>query len=177
MWRDLVSRPTQFGLPAPSAPSQSPLSSLLSVRTPRKFLQGRLTPEMETQILFVLGKVKITNQKRYQKWFAARWLTTAESDSLIVDLYGTNFRFPAYLIPRSVRYIVCVYHPPNHILSSDVVPRWAFIGWLMRCIRVRNFYSHIYFLTLQCSRSLLQPMQSSLSFSTGSSLIRRQNPS
>lgn len=37
---------------------------------------------METQILFLLGKVRMANQKRYQKWFAAKWLASAESDSL-----------------------------------------------------------------------------------------------
>jgi integrator complex subunit 3 len=30
-----------------------------------------------------------------------------------------------------IRYIVCVIHPPNEILSSDVLPRWAVIGWLL----------------------------------------------
>ena len=61
------------------------------------------------------------NQKRYQGWFMQKFLSTPESESLIPDL---------------IRYICGVYHPPNHVLCSDIVPRWAIIGWLLKCVKV-----------------------------------------
>lgn len=61
------------------------------------------------------------NQKRYQQWFAAKYLSTVESESLLPDL---------------IRYICCFYHPTNQVLSSDIIPRWAVIGWLLKCAKV-----------------------------------------
>ena len=68
------------------------------------------------------------NQKRYQQWFTQCFLTTPESESLICDL---------------IRYICGVFHPPNSILSSDIVPRWAVIGWLLNLVKVCAFYHNI----------------------------------
>jgi integrator complex subunit 3 len=61
------------------------------------------------------------NQKRYQQWFATAFLSRPENETLIPDL---------------IRYICGVYHPPNQILCSDVVPRWAVIGWLLKSVKV-----------------------------------------
>jgi len=36
-----------------------------------------------------------------------------------------------------VRYICGVYHPSNLILGSDVVQRYAMLGWLMQMLKVR----------------------------------------
>jgi hypothetical protein len=33
------------------------------------------------------------------------------------------------LICDLIRFVVCVYHPTNEVISSDVVPRWAIIAW------------------------------------------------
>lgn len=41
---------------------------------------------------------------------------TTESQSLRIDL---------------IRFIVGVIHPPNELLCSDIIPRWAVIGWLL----------------------------------------------
>lgn len=60
------------------------------------------------------------NQKRYQQWFAQNYLAIPENETLVVDL---------------IRYICCFYHPSNVILSSDIVPRWAVIGWLLNYVK------------------------------------------
>ena len=36
-----------------------------------------------------------------------------------------------HFIPDLVRYLCCVVHPPNEVLCSEVIPRWALIGWLL----------------------------------------------
>lgn len=41
---------------------------------------------------------------------------TTESQSLRIDL---------------IRFIVGVIHPSNELLCSDIIPRWAVIGWLL----------------------------------------------
>jgi integrator complex subunit 3 len=60
-------------------------------------------------------------QKRYQQWFMQKYLVAPENESLIPDL---------------IRYILGVYHPPNHVLCSDIIPRWAVIGWLLKSVKV-----------------------------------------
>ena len=78
-------------------------------------------------------------QQWYQKWLATRYFPSSlpppptasgkpllkddnpEQETLIVDL---------------IRFICGVYHPSNQILGSDVVPRFAINGWLLRCIKV-----------------------------------------
>ena len=40
------------------------------------------------------------------------------------------------MIPELVRFICCVIHPPNEILQSDIVPRWALVGWLLSLCQV-----------------------------------------
>ncbi len=69
-----------------------------------------LTPDMETHLLYMMTTVKMIHnvQRRYQTWFIQRHLTRAESGSLLPDL---------------IRYICGVYHPPNHVIASNVVPR------------------------------------------------------
>ena len=34
-------------------------------------------------------------------------------------------------IPEIIRFICCVIHPTNEVLASDIIPRWALIGWLL----------------------------------------------
>lgn len=65
------------------------------------------------------------NQKRYQQWFQQCYLNSVENESLVCDL---------------VRFVCGVYHPTNAVICSDVVPRWAVIGWLLNGIKVRNIF-------------------------------------
>jgi len=39
-------------------------------------------------------------------------------------------------MPDVVRFICGCWHPPNQILSSDIVQRWVVIGWLLKSIKV-----------------------------------------
>ncbi len=114
IWRLLLHRPQSLSAGA------APVNALLAVRANARFVQSRISHEQETQLLFLLRNVKFGQHRRYQLWFAQRHLATADHEPLLVDL---------------VRWVVCCFHPSNRILSSDVVPRWALIGWLLRCIR------------------------------------------
>jgi len=110
-------------------------------------------------------QVDKASPKRYQQWFAERYLNTPQSETLVCDL---------------IRFIVCNYHPSNEvcfstvsgvdlrerlviywprysalcaagswlhspsdqpllgllqILASRVIPRWMVIAWLLKCTR------------------------------------------
>ncbi|XP_069024802.1 integrator complex subunit 3 isoform X1 [Embiotoca jacksoni] len=110
VWRDLLHSPQVL------SPQFTGVLQLLTARTSRKFLACRLTPDMETKLLFMTSRVRFGQQKRYQDWFQRQYLSTAESQSLRCDL---------------IRYICGVVHPSNEVLSSDILPRWAIIGWLL----------------------------------------------
>ncbi|XP_053190786.1 integrator complex subunit 3 [Scomber japonicus] len=110
VWKDLLHNPAVL------SPQFTGLLQLLTARTSRKFLACRLTPDMETKLLFMTSRVRFGQQKRYQDWFQRQYLSTAESQSLRCDL---------------IRYICGVVHPSNEVLSSDILPRWAIIGWLL----------------------------------------------
>ena len=53
LWKDLLGRPNIF------APEFAGVHDLLGLKTPRKFLITRMTPEMENQLLFILKNVSI----------------------------------------------------------------------------------------------------------------------
>ncbi|XP_077403950.1 integrator complex subunit 3 [Vanacampus margaritifer] len=110
LWRDLLHNPQVL------SPQFAGVLQLLTARTSRKFLACRLTPDMETKLLFMTSRVRFGQQKRYQDWFQRQYLSMAESQSLRCDL---------------IRYICGVVHPSNEVLSSDILPRWAIIGWLL----------------------------------------------
>ncbi|KAM7285580.1 integrator complex subunit 3 [Ixodes scapularis] len=110
LWRDLLNSPSTL------SPTFTGVQQLLTQRTSRRFLQCRLTPDMERKINFLTSQVKFGNQKRYQDWFQKQYLSTPESQSLRCDL---------------IRFICGVIHPSNELLCSDIIPRWAVIGWLL----------------------------------------------
>ncbi|CAI0462457.1 unnamed protein product [Linum tenue] len=72
------------------------------------------------RLLQDLVHVKFSHLKRYQMWFAKKFLFEPERETLIVDM---------------IRFICCAHHPSNEIIHSDSVPRWAIIGWLLSCCR------------------------------------------
>lgn len=110
LWRDILLQPRTL------APSFTGVLQLLQNRTSRRFLQSRLTPEMERKLVFLTSQVRFGNHKRYQDWFQRQYLATPESQSLRCDI---------------IRFIVGVIHPTNELLCSDIIPRWAVIGWLL----------------------------------------------
>ncbi|KAL0315219.1 UNVERIFIED_CONTAM: Integrator complex subunit [Sesamum calycinum] len=99
----------------------------------------RITPEMESQLRFLLTCVKFGSQKRYQVWFARKFLAVPERTSVVIDI---------------VRFICCAHHPSNEIINSDIIPRWAVIGWLLKYdmkhyveanLKLALFYDWIFF--------------------------------
>ncbi|KAL3279677.1 hypothetical protein HHI36_017183 [Cryptolaemus montrouzieri] len=110
LWKDILLAPKTL------CPSFSGILQLLQTRTSRRFLQSRLTPEMEKKLVFLTSQVRFGNHKRYQDWFQRQYLATPESQSLRCDI---------------IRFIVGVIHPTNELLCSDIIPRWAVIGWLL----------------------------------------------
>ena len=135
VWRDLRENPLALGTPL-----FTDLGQIYTTRTPSRYTVCRVTPEMEVQLRFLLTHVRMGQQRRYQTWFAARFLVAPEADSLVPDL---------------VRFVVCAVHPTNAILQSDVVPRWAVIGWLLKCCRTSHaeanaklalFYDWLFFI-------------------------------
>lgn len=110
LWKDLLLSPKSL------CSNFNGILQLLQTRTSRRFLQSRLTPEMERKLVFLTSQVRFGNHKRYQEWFQRQYLSTAESQSLRCDM---------------IRFIVGVIHPTNELLCSDIIPRWAVIGWLL----------------------------------------------
>ncbi|VVC95246.1 unnamed protein product [Leptidea sinapis] len=110
LWQDILSNPKSL------SPTFTSILQLLQTRTSRRYLQSRLTPDMERKLVFLTSQVRFGNHKKYQEWFQRQYLATPESQSLRSDM---------------IRFIVGVIHPTNELLCSDIIPRWAVIGWLL----------------------------------------------
>lgn len=110
LWKDIIQNPKSL------CPSFSGVLQLMQTKTSRRFLRSRLTPDVERKLHFLISNVKFGNQKRYQDWFQEKYFTTPESQSLRSDL---------------IRFIIVSIHPTNDMLCSDIIPRWAVIGWLL----------------------------------------------
>ncbi|KAF7827598.1 integrator complex subunit 3-like protein [Senna tora] len=115
IWKDLVLNPSQF-----KVSEFADISQIYCMKTSSRYFLLRVTPEMECHLRFLLTHVKLGHQKRHQLWFARKFLNGPNRETLIVDL---------------VRFICCAHHPPNEIIQSDIVPRWAVIGWLLTSCR------------------------------------------
>ncbi len=102
-----------------SNPLSSPISDILGIPTQKKFLACRLTPLMETELLFIMESVESGAESDiYKEWFIQSHFSKGMHDDrniLIADL---------------IRYIVAVYHPSNAVLASGSVQRWEAITWL-----------------------------------------------
>ncbi|VVA24329.1 PREDICTED: integrator complex subunit 3 [Prunus dulcis] len=112
IWKDLVLNQGEF-----KSLGFSGIAQLYITRTPSQYMLLRITPEMEAQLRFLLTHVKLGSHKRHQAWFAKKFLCEPNRETVIVDI---------------VRFICCAHHPPNEIIQSDVIPRWAVIGWLLK---------------------------------------------
>ncbi|XP_050442209.1 integrator complex subunit 3 isoform X1 [Adelges cooleyi] len=111
LWKDLLYNPYSL-----STSLTNGVIQILETRTSRRFLQSRLTPDMERKLVFFTSSVRFGHHKRYQEWFQNKYLNTPEAQSLRSDL---------------IRFIVGLIHPTNELLCSDIIPRWAVIGWLI----------------------------------------------
>lgn len=110
LWDDILINPTSLH------PTFTGLKQLMQIKTSKLYFISRLTPDMEAKLVFLTLQVRFGQHKKYQEWFQRQYLSTSESQSLRCDL---------------IRYICTVIHPPNQILCSDIIPRWAVIGWLL----------------------------------------------
>ncbi|XP_047996215.1 integrator complex subunit 3 homolog [Leguminivora glycinivorella] len=110
LWQDILTNPKSL------CPTFTHVLQILQTRTSRRYLQSRLTPDMERKLVFLTSQVRFGHHKRYQEWFQRQYLATPESQSLRSDM---------------IRFIVGVIHPTNELLCSDIIPRWAVIGWLL----------------------------------------------
>ncbi|KAI8434236.1 hypothetical protein MSG28_012338 [Choristoneura fumiferana] len=110
LWQDILTNPKSL------CPTFTNVLQILQTRTSRRYLQSRLTPDMERKLVFLTSQVRFGHHKRYQEWFQRQYLATPESQSLRSDM---------------IRFIVGVIHPTNELLCSDIIPRWAVIGWLL----------------------------------------------
>jgi integrator complex subunit 3 len=63
IWLELIHNPKSL-----SPHCNGPLH-LLTLKTSRKFLQSRITPEMEKKVAFLTSSVRFGMHKRYQEWF------------------------------------------------------------------------------------------------------------
>ncbi|PIA53734.1 hypothetical protein AQUCO_00900367v1 [Aquilegia coerulea] len=115
IWKDLLLNPSEFNVH-----EFTDISQLYCSRTSSKYHLLRITPEMEMRLRFLLTHVKWGFQNRYQVWFARKFLCRPEAESVITDI---------------VRFICCAHHPSNEVIQSNVIPRWAIIGWLLKCCR------------------------------------------
>lgn len=110
LWKDILNNPKSLN------PQFTGVFQMLQNRTSRHFIANRITPDIETKLHFLTSSVKFGNHKKYQDWFQDRYFATPESQSLRSDV---------------IRYIINAIHPTNELLSSDIIPRWAIIGWLL----------------------------------------------
>ncbi|KAJ2949698.1 hypothetical protein O0L34_g15629 [Tuta absoluta] len=110
LWQDILNNPKSL------CPTFTTIQQLMQTRTSRRYLQSRLTPDMERKLVFLTSQVRFGHHKKYQEWFQRQYLATPESQSLRSDM---------------IRFIVGVIHPTNELLCSDIIPRWAVIGWLL----------------------------------------------
>nr|XP_043611147.1 integrator complex subunit 3 [Erigeron canadensis] len=134
IWKDLLLQPEKFGMPG-----FTDISQLYWLRTSSRYFLLRISPEMEAQLRFLLTNVKIGSQTRYQTWFGKKFLNVLENESVVIDI---------------VRFICCAHHPSNKVILSNVMPRWAVIGWLLKCctknyieanVKLALFYDWLFF--------------------------------
>ncbi|KFK23576.1 hypothetical protein AALP_AAs59562U000200 [Arabis alpina] len=125
IWNDLVS---------------NQCADIYQSRTSSRYFLLRISHEMETQLRFLLGNVKLGSHKRHQIWFLKKFLLGPEKETVLIDI---------------VRFICCVIHPTNEIIRSEIMPRWAMLGWFLelcrqnhhieRSVKLALFYDWLFF--------------------------------
>ncbi|KAI3870853.1 hypothetical protein MKX03_013744 [Papaver bracteatum] len=75
IWKDLLSNPLEFG-----TPEFLDISQLYCLRTSSRYFLLRISPEMETQLRFLLTYVRWGLQKHYQEWFARKFSCRDEAE-------------------------------------------------------------------------------------------------
>ncbi|KAI3798236.1 hypothetical protein L1987_33507 [Smallanthus sonchifolius] len=115
------------------------VSQFYQSRTCSRYFLLRITPEMESHLRFLFTQVKLGSQTRYQIWFGRKFLNVPEKETVVINV---------------IRFISCAHHPSNDIIHSNVIPRWAVIGWLLNCctknhveanVKLALFYDWLFF--------------------------------
>ncbi|RAL54547.1 hypothetical protein DM860_001675 [Cuscuta australis] len=113
IWKDLLFNPGEFRVN-----DFKSMVKIYRLKTQSLYFSLRITPEMERNLRFLLTNVKFGNQKRYQAWFAKKFLSCSERETLLVDI---------------ARFICCTCRSSSE--GADILPRWAVIGWLLMSCR------------------------------------------
>ncbi|KAF7721317.1 Integrator complex subunit 3 [Apophysomyces ossiformis] len=114
LWDDLLNAPQKL------SPQFRGIESILKQTTPKEYLWSRLTPDIESKLLFILQNLTVGHYQRNLGWFLQRYLSAPESEPYFVDI---------------IRFIVSGWYPSNQILQSDIVPRYVVIGSMLRAIK------------------------------------------
>jgi len=91
------------------------LTRTLAKPTSSKLLTNRLAPAMIKDMMYMFTRIKMGQQGSRQKHFSKKFFKTDASDLLRPDI---------------TRYICGAYHPSNRVLASQLLTRWAQLGWL-----------------------------------------------
>ncbi|KAJ5074492.1 integrator complex subunit 3 [Anaeramoeba ignava] len=134
-------------IPKELSSGQTMLEKILNTRTKKICFQSRLTPKIETQLLFMVQKIKMGMQRRHQQWFFTQHLS---SD----PLPNKQIKLKEGLIIDLIRYVCCAYHPLPETVYAGFLTRWATIGWLLKSIhsskiqhqaKIALFYDWLFF--------------------------------
>ncbi|UXI16359.1 hypothetical protein NH340_JMT02302 [Sarcoptes scabiei] len=115
LWRKILTNPTSL------SPKFS-LVQMLKTRTNRRFIRLLITFDIEKKLNFLVSQVRLGSQRRYQEWFQKQYFSTSENQMLRSDL---------------IRFICNSIHPSNEIIASDLMPRWAMIGWIINTCSIQ----------------------------------------
>lgn len=120
-WKDLLTNPASL------APNFTGVGQMMKIRTQRRYTRLLVTHDMEKKLMFLTSHVHLGHQRRYQDWFYKQYLMSAESHMIRSDI---------------IRFICCYIHPSNETIASEVIQRWAVIGWVLNTCP--NVYSQAY---------------------------------
>lgn len=117
LWKDIYEQPASL------SPNFAGTLQLLAKPTPRHFHAVRVCQDLESKTIYIMDNIPQGRHLRNFEWLYQQYFGTAEGEMLIPDL---------------VRFVIGVYHPTNEKLASNVVPRFAFLGQLMRYIKSKS---------------------------------------
>jgi hypothetical protein len=89
------------------------LTDLVQGKTQPKCVLAGITPQAETQLVFLLTRVPVGTHHRYLEWFEEEHLL---STGLIIDL---------------VRFLCAVFVPSPRLEKANCVPRWVIVSELL----------------------------------------------
>jgi len=100
IWFDLCHNPKAL------SPHCNGIAHILAQKTSRKYLQLRITPEMEKKMMFLTSQVKFGFHKRYQEWFQRQVFINLQTNSKIRQVF-INFK---------ITLVFSFWAPQNHRL-------------------------------------------------------------